>query len=425
MSHLSRAQALGRQPLPPWTRQGQGQSPRLSTPKAGQSPAHRGFGALARPLGPAGRFAIGKRLVMLTRFLPGMFVSQKKQTALTSRTRTKAASMRILQVANYYPSYGGVSALVEDLAASLRGDGHAVDLLSVGRKHRVSGTVSLARCVRSYDIIHCHATWKAGALPAYLVAAANMQRTPALLTYHGFHGYRHWFTDWLISAYQWTTTVDPLAREKFEQRFPRARVAHIRNLFDASRWTTETRETFRPRLVWLRGYRSPDLALRAFALVRRRHSDATLTLCGSAATADQWPDYAQEPGITFLGKVPREQLPEVLRQSDICLNTFPNDSFGYSVYEPMAMGLAVVSVESPVLRHEASDAVSFCDPESPGAMADAVCELVESPAVARARVAAGKLALRAVSWEVLRSRWYEIYRSMCAGGEDSQEIGTR
>jgi glycosyltransferase involved in cell wall biosynthesis len=331
--------------------------------------------------------------------------------------------MRILQVGNYYPSHGGISALLEDLATCLRGDGHHVDVLSVGRNHRVRGPVSLALSARRYDIIHCHATWRKGALPAYLVATANMRRTPALLTYHGFHGFPHWFTKWVMSEYQWTTTVDPFARDAFEQHFRRARITHVPNLFDTSRWPYSRRDALRPRLVWLRGYRPPELAFRTFALVRARYPGTTLTLCGSVATAEQWPEYAREPGVKLLGDVPREQLPAILSESDICLNTFSNDSFGYSVYEPMAMGLAVVSVESPVLRREAASAIKFCEPESPRDMADAVGGLIDDPEAARAQVAAGRQVIHEVSWEVLRTRWYAIYRSLCGGGDGDSPKG--
>jgi glycosyltransferase involved in cell wall biosynthesis len=92
-----------------------------------------------------------------------------------------------------------------------------------------------------------------------------------------------------------------------------------------------------------------DLALEAVALAKNERLH--LLVAGGGEWLDRYRTQAAEEGlggrVHFLGSVPHERLPDVLRAADLLLLTSDLESFGIVLLEAMACGLPTVSTDPP------------------------------------------------------------------------------
>jgi glycosyltransferase involved in cell wall biosynthesis len=116
----------------------------------------------------------------------------------------------------------------------------------------------------------------------------------------------------------------------------------------------------------------------------------------------------------FLGQVPHDALPGVLRAADLfLLTTEPPESFGIVLIEAMACGLPTIATDYPGVRAVVDNGETglVVEPGSPAAVADAIRRLLDAGADGRARMgAAGReKAARSWSWPRLLDRMDEAY----------------
>jgi glycosyltransferase involved in cell wall biosynthesis len=87
-----------------------------------------------------------------------------------------------------------------------------------------------------------------------------------------------------------------------------------------------------------------------------------------------------------------------------------NESFGYAVYEAMAMGLAIVSVPSSALNQwQGNNAIAFSDDATSASLANTIINVIQNQADAKERVAAGRLVVQDFSWKNLSGIWKPLY----------------
>lgn len=104
----------------------------------------------------------------------------------------------------------------------------------------------------------------------------------------------------------------------------------------------------------LRRYKSNDVAIRAFALIRKQMPAARLLVMGSG------PDEARlrrlvgrldlAEAVFFTGHLPWRQLVETLHRAHLCLNPSPKEGWGLTVIEANQCGVPVIASDRPGLR---------------------------------------------------------------------------
>ena len=161
-------------------------------------------------------------------------------------------------------------------------------------------------------------------------------------------------------------------------------------------------------------------ALRAFALVRRVHPDASLVLAGRGAELGALRQLAAELGVAdavrFPGQVDNADMAALYRASDVVLNPSLADNMPISALEALACGVPLVSTNVggiPAMLRDGETALLVA-PGDAAAMARALLTLLARPDYAARIAAAGLEHVRQFSWQRVAPLLLAQYR--CALG---------
>jgi len=171
----------------------------------------------------------------------------------------------------------------------------------------------------------------------------------------------------------------------------------------------------------LRRYKSVDVAIRAFAAVRRELPAARLEIMGRG------PDEARlrrlvrrlglEDGVTFRGFLPWSELVRTLHRAHVFLNPSPKEGWGLTVVEANRCGLPVVASDAPGLRDSVRDGVTgdlvpYGDAE---AFARAALRLLADPAAWQDRSEACLRWAERFRWSDCIEQSLAIFAAVAAG----------
>jgi glycosyltransferase involved in cell wall biosynthesis len=149
----------------------------------------------------------------------------------------------------------------------------------------------------------------------------------------------------------------------------------------------------------------PALA-RAFQLVRKARPELELVIAGAPVHwAEQ--EVAGE-GVTALGFVPDEQLPELYRGAEAFVYPSLFEGFGMPIVEAMASGTAAVSSAHPSLDEASGSAAVRVDPASPEAIAAGIEQALEER---ESRSAAGFEHARRFTWRACGEAYLHGFRT--------------
>lgn len=176
------------------------------------------------------------------------------------------------------------------------------------------------------------------------------------------------------------------------------------------RWVGERKKIILSvgRLVRRKGH---DMALMAFQEIRRTHPDAHYVVIGDGPDRDRLMSLAASLGLgsaaTFTGALPDEEVGAALGAADVFLlptRTSADDAegFGLVFLEAAAAGVPAIGGEGGGVGEAITDGLTglVVNPRDPAAIAEAVCRLLDDPALCRRfGEAAQKRVLREFQWE--------------------------
>jgi L-malate glycosyltransferase len=282
----------------------------------------------------------------------------------------------------------------------------------------------LLRELRKADVVHVFSasyfSFILAPLPAVLIA--KLLGKPVVMNYRSGEAPDH-----LNRSAVARTTLRRVDRNAVPSRFLHdvferfgIRSEIIPNIVDAERFRFRTREPLRPRVLSTRNFESLynlPCTLRAFRLLQDRYPDATLTLVGGGSGEAGLRRLAAElrlDHVTFVGRVPPDEIWRYYAEADIYLQTPDIDNMPTSVLEAYASGCPVVATCAggvpAILTHDVHGLLVPCNDHQ--AAADAMVRLLEEPGVAR-RVADGALDTCArYQWSSVRAQWVALYRRL-------------
>jgi len=152
--------------------------------------------------------------------------------------------------------------------------------------------------------------------------------------------------------------------------------------------------------------------LQAIALLRQRELKVRLLQVGGVFTSAQrhlMETLGLHETVTQIPYVPNAELPAFYRAADVFV--FPSfyEGFGIPLIESMACGTPVVCSDWELFREVCGDAALFADPNSPEALAKAIAQVLEDPALASDLRERGLRRAREFTWERTARRTLEVY----------------
>jgi glycosyltransferase involved in cell wall biosynthesis len=113
----------------------------------------------------------------------------------------------------------------------------------------------------------------------------------------------------------------------------------------------------RPSFVFFAGirrYKRPDHAIRAFALLRGRGIDASLTVVGDGPTLAELRPLAGRLGVAtdveFVGRVDESNVPARISRAWVNVNCSVSEGWGYTILEAAACGVPTAGYAVPGVR---------------------------------------------------------------------------
>jgi len=116
--------------------------------------------------------------------------------------------------------------------------------------------------------------------------------------------------------------------------------------------------------------------------------------------------------IEWAGNVPSNLLGQVYTESDLFLYPSRWEGFGLPLLEAFACGVPVIAANTTSLPEVAGNAALLVDPENPEAIAKAVRQMMEKPALRRRYIQMGLSRAKQFTWEKTARATLRVYEKM-------------
>lgn len=331
--------------------------------------------------------------------------------------------MKVLIVANYEPSAGGISGQVTQLKNHLVLDGHDVEIFSLRMSwtKRLTCGKELRRRIREADIVHVHCCSKFGFYTALMgVNLAKKEGKRVVVTYHG-GGAEKFFKTWhglvrrtLLKADANIVLSGFLAKVFSEYNIP---YCIIPNILPIGENHYKERTKINPKFISVRTL-SPlyniECIIRAFAIVKDRIKDATLDILADGPSKDKLialTDSLKLRDVNFLGRIPNTNIYDYLNNADIFLSTPRIDNQPMSVLEANKCGLIVISSNVGGVPYLVKDGETglLVESDNHKKLAEKMMWAVNNSDEAIKIARAGHKALENYTWEAIKDDIYTCY----------------
>lgn len=354
---------------------------------------------------------------------------------------TGLRGLRIALVGPMPPPAGGMANQTRQLAELLRGDGAQIEFVQTNAAYRPSWVAGLRgmralfrllpylgalwRAAGRNDLMHVMAnsgwSWHLFAAPALLVA--RLRGCPAVVNYRGGEA-----ADFLVRAggvvrlsLRWAARLavpSGFLQDVFGRHGMKAEI--VPNIIDLQRFHAVEPPQGLHVLVArnLEPIYDNASALHAFAALLEHHPHARMTIAGSGPELARLQALSVELGVAdsvrFAGRVDRDAMAALYRDSHLLLNTSLVDNMPNSLLEALASGVPVVSTAVggvPYLVRDEQTAL-LVPPSDVAAMARAMRRVVEDAALGARLREQGLADVQRYRWAVVGPQWARLYREV-------------
>ncbi|MGB3775712.1 MAG: glycosyltransferase family 4 protein, partial [Leeuwenhoekiella sp.] len=179
------------------------------------------------------------------------------------------------------------------------------------------------------------------------------------------------------------------------------------------------RESFKPKLLWVRAFAeiyNPLLAIKILEQLIKTYPDATLCMVGADkdGSLKKCRDYAEKQGIlvNFTGKLSKKEWLTLAEDHDLFINTTHYDNTPVSVIEAMALGLPVITTSVggiPYLLRDGKEALLVADNDLDGFI-KGVGFLVENPENSKQMATTAREKVEGFDWRFVKQEWHRLLR---------------
>jgi len=255
-------------------------------------------------------------------------------------------------------------------------------------------------------------------------------KKPIVLTLHGgglpsFAGQHPERVTKLLSLAFEVVTPSPFLQKTLSKYHNQIKV--IPNGIDISTIVYKARKFFSPELIWIRAFHqtyNPELAVEVLSRLSTDYTNARLTMVGPdkgdgslQAVNSIAKNLGVDDKLTILPAVPYEEVPSLLDQADIFINTTNYDTAPRSLLEAMANGVCVVSTNVggiPWMITNFQDGL-LVPPEDELAMVNAIKSILEDPEFAMRISQNARKTAESHDWSNVIPEWDTLLSNVLAG----------
>jgi glycosyltransferase involved in cell wall biosynthesis len=357
---------------------------------------------------------------------------------------------------------GGVQYHVRDLAETLRGMGHHVEVLTpaeheeslpeefvtfAGRTVPIPyngsmasvqfGPVSAARVRRwlrdgHFDVVHVHDP----APPSVGLLVCMIAKGPIVATFHAATIRSKWLTAWGPVIRPWLEKISGrIAVSDFARRVQVEHLGgdaviipngvHVGLFADGPPLPGHTRGVDGPTIGFLGRYDEPrkglPVLLEAMRTVVSRYPGAQLLVAGRGDAEDLRAQIGPDlrASVAVLGELSEPDKAAFLRSVDVyCAPNLLGESFGVILIEALAAGAPIVASDLDAFSRvlEDGDAGVLVRRGDAAALAGALCELLADPARRERLSRRGQEVAAGYDWSVIARRILAVYETVVAPG---------
>lgn len=194
----------------------------------------------------------------------------------------------------------------------------------------------------------------------------------------------------------------------------------IHNISDFSAFSYRDRTFIKPKILVPRNLEplyDIETSIRAFAKIKEKYPDATLTITGNGSDERRLKQLVRELAVSdviFTGRVERSAMPDLFDAADIFLNSSIIDNMPVAIIEAFYAGLSVVTTNAGgipyIVRHRENGLL--VEMKDVDGLAAAILEVIENAQLRRTITAGGRAAAQECSWERVKWQWTQTYREL-------------
>ena len=198
----------------------------------------------------------------------------------------------------------------------------------------------------------------------------------------------------------------------------------IPNPIEIKRYPFIQRAEIEPNLIWVRAFHeiyNPVIVPSIMKELSRTWPDANLIMVGPDKGDGSMQDMQSlandlmiDDRIKLTGKIPHEDIPKWLSQSDVFINTTNFDNTPSSLIEAMANGLCIVTTNVggiPWLVKDECEAL-LVPPNNPDAIVSAIQRILSDPALASTLSRNGRKKAETFDWSMVLPQWENLYKEV-------------
>ncbi len=268
---------------------------------------------------------------------------------------------------------------------------------------------------------------KAFAFAKFSALLLKWIKKPVILTLHGgglpdFAQKHAESVRCLLESAAFVVTPSPFLQQGLNQFRPDIR--YIPNPVQLSQMPYRHRKSAQPKLIWVRAFHetyNPTMAVRVLDLLKNDYPGLTLQMIGphkGDGSLHRVRRMSAERQLTeklhIIPGVDHDQIPALLDQADIFINTSNYDTSPRSLIEAMACGLCVVSTDVggvPWLVDDGENGLLVPPNDSKG-MANAIRSILEEPDLAAQLSRNARQKAEQLDWQTILPQWDALFREV-------------
>jgi glycosyltransferase involved in cell wall biosynthesis len=348
--------------------------------------------------------------------------------------------IRVALVGPLPPPAGGMANQTRQLGELLRSAGATVEVVQSNAPYRpawvtnipmlraffrlVPYMVALWRVAGRCDLMHVMANsgWSWHLLAAPAIRIGSVRRRPVVVNYRGGEAAEFLSGSARVVAASLRRSAALIVPSGYLKAIFESYSMHaeiVPNIVDLDRFhPDDNKSSCAPHVVVARNLEpiyDNAAAIRCLALVRQKHPNARLTVAGTGPEEEHLRALAVQLGleraVEFAGRLDRDEMARLYRQCDVMLNPSTVDNMPNSVLEAMASGVPIVSTNVGGVPYIVQDdrTALLVPPGDDRSMADAVCRVIENPALAQRLRSQALGEVQQYSWPSVRTSLVGVY----------------